>query len=92
MQQISFSDLAYTHKKKTTRKERFLAEMNDLLPWKHLLKAMVRKYPKPGQGRRPIPPEVMLRILSRSPNGLRELNPIAVCNASSGHPSHPGKE
>ena len=58
MQQISFSDLAYTHKKKTTRKERFLAEMNDLLPWKHLPKPMVRKYPKPGQGHRSIPPEV----------------------------------
>ena len=29
MQQISFSELAYTHK------ERFLTEMNDLLPWKH---------------------------------------------------------
>jgi IS5 family transposase len=55
MQQISFSELAYTHKKKTTRKERFLAEMNDQLPWKHLLQPMVRKYPKPGKGRRPIP-------------------------------------
>ncbi len=33
MQQISFSDLACTHKKRTTREERFLAEMNDLLPW-----------------------------------------------------------
>ena len=62
MQQISFSELAYTHKKKTTRKERFLTEMNDLLPWKHLLKPILRKYPKPGNGRRPIPPEVMLRI------------------------------
>ena len=27
MQQASFADLAYTHKKKLTRKERFLAEM-----------------------------------------------------------------
>ena len=36
--------------------------MNDLLPWQHLLKPTVRKYPKPGNGRRPIPPEVMLRI------------------------------
>ena len=59
MQQISFSELAYTHKKKTTRKERFLT---DLLPWKNLLKPIVRKHPKPGIGRRPIPPEVMLRI------------------------------
>ena len=62
MQQINFSELAYTHKKKTTRKERFQAEMNDLLPWKHLLKPIVRKFPKPSNGRRPIPPEVMLRI------------------------------
>ena len=36
--------------------------MNDLLPWKHLLKPVVRTYPKPGDGQRPIPPEVMLRI------------------------------
>ena len=32
MQQISFFELANAHKKKTTRKERFLTEMNDLLP------------------------------------------------------------
>ena len=38
MHQMSFSDLVYTQKKKTTRKERFLAGMNDLLPWKHLSK------------------------------------------------------
>ena len=67
MQQISFSELAYTHKKKTTRKERFLAEMNDLLPWKHLLKPIMRKFPPPGQGRRPIPPEAMVRIYFMQP-------------------------
>ena len=33
MQQASFADLAYTHKKKITRKERFLTEMEQLLPW-----------------------------------------------------------
>ena len=62
MQQINFSELAYTRKKKTTRKERFLTEMDDLLPWKKLLKPIIREYLKPGNGRRPIPPEVMLRI------------------------------
>ena len=36
--------------------------MDDLLPWKHLLKPLVRKYAKPGNGRRPTLPEVMLRI------------------------------
>ena len=33
MQQASFADLAYTHKKTITRKERFLTEMEQLLPW-----------------------------------------------------------
>ena len=62
MKQSSFSDLAYEHKKKTTRKERFLKEMDEILPWDKLLKPILRKYPKPGQGRHPISAEVMLRI------------------------------
>ena len=62
MHQISFSDEAYTSKKKTTGKERFLREMDEVLPWADLLQPIVRKYPKPGQGRRPIPAATMLRI------------------------------
>jgi IS5 family transposase len=62
MKQTSFSSLAYENKKKTTRKERFLGEMDTILPWKQLLKPILKKYPKPGNGRQPIPAEVMLRI------------------------------
>ena len=62
MNQLSFSDEAYTYKKKTTRKERFLGEMDEVLPWDDLLQPILRKYPKPGQGRRPIPAATMLRI------------------------------
>ena len=62
MKQSSFSDLAYEHKKKTTRKERFLSEMEAILPWDELLKPIMEKYPKAGQGRHPIPAAVMLRI------------------------------
>jgi len=62
MKQASFSDLGYNHKKKTTRKERFLSEMNEILPWKQLLKPILKNYPKPGNGRRPIPAETMLRL------------------------------
>lgn len=62
MHQISFSDEAYTCKKKTTREERFLCEMNEVLPWDDLLQPILRYYPKPGRGRRPIPAETMLRI------------------------------
>ena len=62
MKQSSFSDLACEHKKTTTRKERFLAEMDEILPWDKLLNPILRKYPKPGQGRCPIPAGVMLWI------------------------------
>ena len=33
-----------------------------MIPWEYLLKPILRKYPKPGMGRRPIPAETMLRI------------------------------
>ena len=62
MNQISFSDEAYTSKKNTTRKERFLSEMDAVLPWDALLQPILRNYPKPGRGRRPIPAATMLRI------------------------------
>ena len=62
MKQMSFSDLAYRTKKKQTRRERFLKEMDAVLPWEILLKPIERKYPKPGNGRRPIGAAVMLRI------------------------------
>jgi len=62
MKQASFSDLAYTNKKKITRKEQFLGEMDKLLPWKRLLKPILKTYPRVGNGRPPIPAETMLRI------------------------------
>lgn len=37
MTSMSFSDVAYTYKKKITRKERFLSEMNAIVPWDCLL-------------------------------------------------------
>ena len=36
--------------------------MEHVLPWKQLLKPIVKHYPKPGNGRCPTSPEVMLRI------------------------------
>ena len=46
MTSMCFSDVAYTQKKKTTRKARFLSEMNDVLPWDCLLQPILQKYPK----------------------------------------------
>lgn len=62
MKQTSFSDLAYEQKKKTTRKEQFLNEMDNILPWKRLLKPILRHYPQAGNGRHPIGADIMLRI------------------------------
>jgi transposase, IS5 family len=36
--------------------------MDKILSWKQLLKPILRKYPKPGNGRRPISADIMLRI------------------------------
>ena len=58
----SFSDLEYTVKKKKTRKEKFLEEMDEILPWKELLGVIKRHYPSRGNGRPPISLESMLRI------------------------------
>ena len=62
MTQQSFSDLEFDHKKKVTRKERFLGEMDQIIPWKTLIKPILKHYPKAGNGRQPIGLEIMLRI------------------------------
>lgn len=58
----SFARLAYDHKKKKTRRERFLQEMDQVIPWKDLLQIIEKHYPKAGNGRQPMPLERMLRI------------------------------
>ncbi len=62
MKQRSFASLAYENKKVTTRRERFLTEMNSVIPWTRLLKIIEPYYPKAGNGRPPMPMEAMLRI------------------------------
>uniref|UniRef100_UPI0037C15329 transposase n=1 Tax=Aquimonas sp. TaxID=1872588 RepID=UPI0037C15329 len=63
MKQTTFDSLAYTAKKKQTRREKFLAEMEQVVPWKALLVLIEEHYPKSGKaGRPPMSPEVMLRI------------------------------
>ena len=48
--------------KKPTRREQFLAEMEQVVPWKELCTLIEPYYPKPGRGRPPIGLERMLRI------------------------------
>jgi IS5 family transposase len=60
--QPSFADLEHEHKRKQTRREVFLAEMDQVIPWKQLIALIEPHYPKAGNGRRPYPLETMLRI------------------------------
>ncbi len=61
--QASFSDLEYAGKKKQTRRDRFLAQLEVLTPWAALVAAIEPFYPKGrGAGRPPIGLERMLRM------------------------------
>ncbi|MEL7088929.1 MAG: IS5 family transposase [Planctomycetota bacterium] len=62
MSQLSFATLDHRNKKKRTKRERFLAEMDAVVPWAALLALIEPHYPKAGNGRRPYPLAVMLRI------------------------------
>ena len=63
MKQTTFASLAFEQKKKPTRRELFLAEMEAVVPWSALLAVIEPHYPKAGRrGRQPMPLETMLRI------------------------------
>jgi transposase, IS5 family len=63
MKQTTFASLAFERKKKQTRRERFLAEMDVVVPWAALLGVIEAHYPKAGRrGRPPMALETMLRI------------------------------
>jgi hypothetical protein len=62
--QPAFPSLTHAMKKKRTRRERFLSEMEAVVPWGRLLGLIEPHYPKAGSkgGRPPMPLETMLRI------------------------------
>lgn len=62
MNQLTFGDADFAGKGKTTRKERFLAEMEQVVPWQALLRLIKPVYPEAGNGRRPYELSTMLRI------------------------------
>jgi len=62
MKQTTFASLAFEHKKKLTRREQFLQEMDAVVPWDRLLRLIEPYYPKEGQGHQPMPLPTMLRI------------------------------
>lgn len=63
MSQRSFASAEYAMKKKRTRREKFLAEMECIVPWPRLIAVIEPLYPKSGRvGRPPIGVAKMLRM------------------------------
>lgn len=60
--QLTFASIAWSGKGKVTRRERFLAEMDAVIPWSRLLALIEPHYPEAGEGRQPLGLEKMLRI------------------------------
>ncbi len=60
--QGTFASMAWNRKGKVTRRERFLAEMDAVIPWQRLIGRIEPHYPKAGAGRQRLGLEKMLRI------------------------------
>lgn len=61
-QQESFLQAEYARKKKLTRRDKFLAEMEQVVPWARLVQRLQPFYPTGERGRPPIGLERMLRV------------------------------
>lgn len=62
MSQLTFAEAEYAIKKRTTRREKFLAQLDELIPWQKLIQQLSKGYRKAGPGRPPYPLDSMLRI------------------------------
>lgn len=60
--QLSFSQAEFTQKKKQTKRDRFLNEMEQVVPWQRLVDIIVPHYPKGHRGRPPVALLTMLRM------------------------------
>ena len=62
MKQLTLAAIGFERYAKTTRRAAFLVEMERVVPWSALCALITPFYPKPGNGRPPIPLERMLRV------------------------------
>lgn len=62
MKQQTFSDIEYAGRKRQTKRERFLDEMNEIIPWEEWVSLIEPFYPKGKRGRPPMGIEKMLRM------------------------------
>jgi len=67
MTQLTFGDAEYVGKRKRTKREKFLAEMEQVTPWAALLARIEPAYPKAGRGRRPYLRQTWTPMISTIP-------------------------
>lgn len=60
--QLNLSSADYRREHKQLRREKFLKQMEQVVPWKEISGIIERVYPKAGKGRQPYNLEQMLRI------------------------------
>ena len=53
MNQLSFSNIEYSLRKRTTRREEFLKKMDEIIPWDEWVAYIEPYYPKGKRGRLP---------------------------------------
>ncbi|WP_444893203.1 IS5 family transposase [Microbulbifer sp. TRSA001] len=62
MHQVTFAEAEYKLKRRITLREKFLSQMESLIPWQRLEAQITPCYPQGKRGRQPYPLSVMLRI------------------------------
>lgn len=60
--QQNFTDMEYTNRRRTTKREAFLEKMDATLPWKNWVALVAPYYPEGKRGRKPVEIERMLRM------------------------------
>jgi IS5 family transposase len=62
MRQLTLASASFDKHSKQTRRAKFLAEMDQVVPWRDLCSIVEPFYPRVGHGRPPIGLERMLRL------------------------------
>jgi len=62
MSQLSFGDMEYTNRRRKTKRELFLEQMDKIIPWADWVDMITAYYPSGKRGRPPIGIETMLRM------------------------------
>ena len=62
MNQLTFSDMEYSNRKKKTKREEFLDAMEEIIPWSYWVEMIRPYYFANKRGLKPIGIEIMLRM------------------------------